>query len=235
MAGPEARGELPDGLRQALPPRFEAVGEALASGTGSVNACWEAGRELASMGASLGDALDGLRTTSQLVRRTGPDFSETRALSVAWSEGTLAYLHSLSCEDPLTGLASHAHVRLGLSGLYRDAAPHADDVRRSHALVVVESIGPQDGGAGSQTDVLVHALQLARAGKSARSVFAGSETIGRVGVQRVVVVAARDPRLAQRVALLRRMVDSHPARVWIEGLPGSDAAAAALLDELARL
>ena len=52
---------------------------------------------------------------------TTPDFEAAEALSVAWSEATLEYLHDLSCEDPLTGLASLAHVRTRLDEIYREA------------------------------------------------------------------------------------------------------------------
>jgi hypothetical protein len=65
-------------------------------------------------------------------------------------------------------------------------------------------------------------------------VFAGTETIGAIGLRRVIVVADRDESLPQRVTLLRTMTERDRARVWIEGLPGSDEAAGALLDELAR-
>ena len=40
---------------------------------------------------------------------------------MAWSDATLEYLHDLSCEDPLTGLASLAHVRTRLDEIYREA------------------------------------------------------------------------------------------------------------------
>ena len=46
-------------------------------------------------------------------------------------------------------------------------------------------------------------------------------------------------RDGKRVRLLRRLVegvelDGHSSRIWIEGLPGTDAGATMLLDELAR-
>ena len=54
------------------------------------------------------------------------------------------------------------------------------------------------------------------------------------------MLALRDEQLSQRTALLRRLVNAldlegRPVRVWIEGLPGSDASAAVLMDELARI
>jgi hypothetical protein len=241
--GPGATTDLPEALRRALPQHFEAVGEAVASGpasesvpgsgsTGSspvsIAACGEAGRVLARAGVSLGEALDGLWTTVWMVRRREPDHPEVRALSVAWSEVTLGYLNRLSCMDPLTGLATQAHVQGRLAEVYRDPGPEESGVRRPHALVVVE--------ARAQTGSLEHAARLTQLGELGRTVFPAADTIARVGPRRVVVLTARDDRLARRVSVLRRMLDNaHPdARVWIEGLPDAHAAAEALLEELAR-
>ena len=57
---------------------------------------------------------------------------------MAWSEATLGYLHQLSCEDPLTGLASLAHVRSRLSELYRCRATGTAPCPHTHALVVLD-------------------------------------------------------------------------------------------------
>jgi hypothetical protein len=196
------------------------------------------GRDLALDGISLEETLAGLGTTYQLVHGDEPDFAATQAISVAWSEATLGYLHQLSCEDPLTGLASLAHVRSRLAELYRGQRHEDAAVRETHALVVVDAVQPRD--------VLTRALRLSRLAETTRTVFPGTETLGWLGRGRIVVVAARDPRLGQRTALLRRMLSGAgpdigscagqgPVRVWIEGVPDSDLAAASLLDELARL
>lgn len=226
---PAARVELTDELRAALPPRFEAAGEALAAGSESVEAAiWVAGRALAEGGASLGESLDGLRSTTQLVLHREPLYREMHALSVAWSEATLGYLHGLSCADPLTGLASLAHVRERISELYRSAAADGG-AYRDHALVVTEAHLPSD-----HTDPIEAARRMALLGETARTVFSGTETIGKVAPARLVVLAPRDDTLPARVSLLRRMAGGRAERVWIEGLPGSDESAATLLDELAR-
>lgn len=225
--GSDALGELTDEQRVALPPRFEAVGEAQASGVEARDACAHIGGVLAGDGVSLAEALDGLFRTSQLVRGREPSYDETAALATAWSEATLGYLHRLSCDDPLTGLATQPHVRSRLSELYRDSEGPADRPLAQHALVLVES--------RTVGEALEQRMSLAGLGRTARTVFAGSETIGELGLRRVVVVAARDDALAQRVRLLRTMTEREGARVWIEGLPGSDEAAGALLDELARI
>ena len=104
--GSGALGELTNEQRAALPPRFEAVGEAQASGADPIEACRHLGGVLAGDGVSLEEALEGLKATSTLVRGRDPEYAEVVALSTAWSEATLGYLHRLSCDDPLTGLAT---------------------------------------------------------------------------------------------------------------------------------
>jgi hypothetical protein len=226
---PEAERDLSSKLRAALPPRFEAVGEALASGSGTV-ACEVVGSALARDGVSLAESLDGLATTTRLVLGTEPDHAHTRALAVAWSDAMLGYLNDLSCNDPLTGLSTLAHLRSRISDLYR-----VDD-HEDHALVVVAA-PPYPEAASGRDDILTRAMYLARLGDTARTVFPGTETIGQVAPGRVVVLADRDDRIGRRVGLLRHMLDSGAVphtRVWIEGLPTSDQAAGRLLDELTR-
>ncbi|WP_224124953.1 hypothetical protein [Nocardioides mangrovi] len=226
-----------------LPPRFEAVGEALASGSGSEVACEVTGAALAREGWSLAEALDGLSSTTRTVLGREPEHTATRALAVAWSEAMLGYLHGLSCEDPLTGLASLAHLRTEISGLYRSEPPSV--ARDSHALVVVAAPpwpdAPYEPAAGTETgggEVLARAMRAAQLGATTRTVFSGPETIGHVAPGRLVVLAGRDDRIGRRVGLLRTMLDTSTVqhtRVWIEGLPDTDDGAAALLDELARV
>jgi hypothetical protein len=226
MPGSDALGELTNEQRAALPPRFEAVGEAQASGADSTEACRHLGGVLAGDGVSLDEALEALMLTSNLVRDRDPEYAEMVALSTAWSEATLGYLHRLSCDDPLTGLATQPHVRSRLSEFYRNPELNAARPLDDHALVVIEIPRSDEG--------LEQRMILAQVGRTARTVFPGTEVIGGIGLRRVVVVADRDDRLPQRVTLLRTMTEREQARVWIEGLPGSDVAAGALLDELAR-
>ena len=232
---PGARGELSSQLWAALPPRFEAVGEALASGSGTVVASEVAGAARAGDGVSLPEALDALATTARMVCGTDPDFADTRAMAVAWSDAMLGYLNGLSCEDPLTGLASLAHLRSRVADLYRAGGADGVATRESHALVVVST--PASPGPGAAGDALARAMREARLGETARTVFAGTETISRLAPGRLAVLADRDERIGRRVGLLRTMLDGRAVgtRVWIEGLPDTDVAAVALLDELTRV
>jgi hypothetical protein len=228
---PEAGQELTTELRAALPPRFEAVGEALASGSGSVPACEVLGGVLARDGVSLAEALDDLAATWRSIRDVEPAYAEVRALAVAWSDATLGYVHGLSCADPLTGLASLAHLRTSIGDVHRAGA-----ARATHALVVV--VAETAHHVDQLGEPLARAMEDAQLGATIRGVFPGRETIGHIAPGRVVVLADRDDRLVRRVDLLLRMLEGGPPphpRVWIEGLPDTDEAAAALLDELARL
>lgn len=227
---------LPEPVRMGLPARFEAVAEALAGDADASVACAVVGREMARDGADLGEALDGLRSTYLRVRGELPDYCTMHALCVAWSEETLAYAHQISCEDPLTGLASLAHVRARLSEVYRGAEQSGEPAATSHALVVVDlpllptRVAAQPFG---------HALRLVRAVEFVRAVFGGQDTIAQLGHSRLVVLTTRTENIGRMVASLRELLSTVPtgvegSRVWIEGLPSSNAAAAALLDELTR-
>ena len=222
-----------------VPARFEATGDALASdparggptpGAAVLDACEYVGLELGRDGVPLEDALDGLRETSLLVTGRDPTYPMVRALSSGWSEATLGYLHQLTCEDPLTGLATLAHLRSRIAEVYRERPADRRSVRESHALVVIETVDP------GERDVFGAALRIARLAESARTVFAGGETMGRVGRERIAVLVLRDDRLPRRLGLVRTLLSRvTPApRVWVEALPDTDAAAASLLDELAR-
>lgn len=226
-----------------LPARFEAVGDHLAAGQDASAASAMVGRETARDGADLGEALDGLRTIYALVQGGQPDYRAVRALCVAWSEETLGYLHQLSCEDPLTGLASLAHLRARLSEVYRAAEQQgeASVTTSSHVLVVTDLPlrARSREWPSTREDAFTPILQMVRLAESARRAFPGGETICQARSGRLVVLADRGEGLALRVRMLRDLVeDAAPEtgrpRVWIEGLPTTNAAAGLLLDELAR-
>ena len=233
--------EMPERLRSApetgghVPARFEAVGEALVTNSRIHAACAVVGRELARDGVDLGEALDGLRSTYAQVLGHEPDFDSTEALSVAWSDETLGYLHQVSCENPLTGLATLAHLRARLAELQRAAEATGTPATTGHALVVLDL--PADELAGEA--MFGRALLLARIADRARLVFSGGESIGEATPSRLLILAPRSEDLGLRVVVLRDLIADTTSlggavRVWIEGLPSSHAAMAALLDELAR-
>ncbi len=159
-------------VQGTLPTRFVAVGERLAAGHDASTACALVGRETARDGADLGEALDGLRATYAQILGGEPDFGAVRALCQAWSEETLGYLHQLSCEDPLTGLASLAHLRAKLAEVYRAADLGGQSAATSHALVVVDLprlAGPPRWDAFESALVLVRLAECCPAGVSRRT------------------------------------------------------------------
>jgi len=230
--GPEAGRALTERDWLGLPSQFRAVGEALASGSGSAEACAVVGADLAQNGLSLHEVLDGLRAVYLRVLGVEPSFTDVSAICTAWSESTLGYLHQISCEDPMTGLTSLSHVRTRLSECYRGVT----DVPGRYALVVADT--PADAPwVRNSGDEIARAMRLTQLGESARTVFGGCETIGQLNDHRIVVMAERDERLGRRVALLRTLLGqphTRATRVWIEGLPSTDLEAGHLLDELAR-
>ena len=233
---PEAGRALSDRDWMGLPARFRAVGEALASGSGSTEACAVVGWDLAQDGTPLPEVLHSLRAVYLRIIGEEPSFEDVTAICTAWSESTLGYLHQISCEDPMTGLASLAHVRTRLSEFYRGVARCGGDVSACYALVVADTPAdaPWERHSGEELD---RAMRMSQLAESARTVFSGHETIGRLNDHRIVVIAERDDRLGRRVALFRQLVgqpDARDTRVWIEGLPSSYHEAGHLLDELAR-
>lgn len=225
--------ELPERLRQKLPARFEAVGEALSAGSEAHAACAVVGRDLARDGIDLSEALHGLRSTFALVVGREPDFESARALGIAWSDETLGYLHEVSCENPLTGLATLAHLRGRLAEIQRGAESRGTSDEANHALVVVDL--PLLAGANDQ---LASSLVMARVASQVRLVFEGDESVGEASPTRLLVIAERTD-LGNRVSTLRDLLDEvtpsdSVVRLWIEGLPATGAATSTLLDELAR-
>jgi GGDEF domain-containing protein len=237
--GPDTSGtpgrELSDAERRLLPAGFDAVAEALVSGRSPVAACAVVGRATAGDGASLAEALSGLAETFTALGGAVPDFAATEALSVAWSEATLEFLHDLSCEDPLTGLASFSHLRTRVAELYREAERSGVPITTTHALVVVDVVGAPAEGAGAP---FTRALRLAAVAEALRTLFSGEETIARAGSDRILVLVRRAPELGETLGIARDLFSDldlpDQPRTWIEGLPGHPDLGVRLLSELAR-
>lgn len=219
--------------RTRVPAGFEALADSLLLDGEAVAAAHEIGRAAASRGALLDDVMADVEKTYQVAGLGEPAFEVVRSLALAWSEGSLQYLHAASCSDPLTGLSTLAHIRTRVAELYREASLTGRSVPLSQALLVIE-IGP------SAEPQLDRAMRLVDVVELARAVYPGEETIGRLGPSRVVVVVRRTDRLGDQVAMLRGLLaDWHGStgirsRLWTERLPASMESADYLLDDLAR-
>jgi hypothetical protein len=236
-----------------VPRGFEPVADALLNQGDVEAAAVETGRDLAADGVPLDELLTDLAATYAAAGLGGPDFPVVRALCRSWTEVSLRYLHGLSCDDPLTGLASLPHLRSRLGEVYRDAERGGAEVPAERALVIAETdqvTSPGDGdgvtGPGFVPEAVARrfdaALRMAEVADGLRSVFSGGETVARAGVHRAVALVRREADLAAQVESLRVLLESRSAagpdgvghRVWIEALPGSHESASLLLDELAR-
>ncbi|MEU8224858.1 hypothetical protein [Kribbella sp. NPDC048915] len=235
-SGPPYGAIAPYGAAGTDHRAYLAIAEALRDGADVVPASDETGRRLAADGVSLVEALDGLSALYRSIAGGEPAFAAVRALSSSWAEASLVHLHSLSCEDPLTGLSSLAHLRSRLGELYREAELRGTSVPKDHALVVVQPVNPPG------TSPFDRELRLVDVAECLRIVFCGGDVLGRIGARRAAALVGRRPNLPQQVATVRALITQwrldadgpQLARVWIEGLPGSDEMAGRLLDELAR-
>jgi hypothetical protein len=218
-----------------IPAGFEPLADALRYNGAVIAAAHEIGRLTAGDGASLDDVLTDVALTYQCVSGAGePGFEVVRAVSTAWADASLRFLHSVSCEDPLTGLASLAHLRSKVLENYREQTRRGETTA-SHALVVVE-LDPSWVPA-SHFDRILRLVDVA---EGMRRVYDGDETIGRLSVSRAAAVVRRDDRLGSSVTALRGLLTSWhdeggvATKVWIEGLPATAESADVVLDELAR-
>lgn len=219
-----------------LPTGFDALVERLVLGGELDGVCVRIGESAAGAGVPLDEVLDGLERVYRVVHHTEPPFEVTRALAMAWTDASLQYLHAMSCEDPLTGLASLPHIRSGLNEAYRLCERTGVAVTANWALVVVEV--PRDRQAALPPWGGLAMLDVAEA---LRTAFDDRLTIGRAGGHRVIAVVRRDAHLPMAVSATQELLATQgtgspveSTRVWIEGLPSTSSAASLLLDELAR-
>jgi len=138
----------------------------------------------------------------------------------------------MSCEDPLTALATLPHLRCRIGAVCRRADRDGIRASQTYSLLVVE-LPPTQGGALSEP------LAMLESADSLRTVYNGDETIAQVAPRRIVslVECTRTDRASLELLhiLLRRgSVGPRESRMWIEGLPRSIDGASWLLGELGR-
>lgn len=215
---------------------LEGLEEALRGGADPAAVALEVGASAATQGSPWPEILTEVEALCQAVTHADPAYDLVKALSTGWAEACLQHLHGLSCEDPLSGLTSLAHLSTRLDEVYRGADRDGVDVPDRHAFVVVEL--PASAGG---TSPLRTSLAMLETSEVLRAVFNGSETIARSHRLRCVALVERTQHLLATpkvvTTLLRtrlRRTGPDDFRVWIEGLPRSRAGASTLLGELAR-
>lgn len=225
------------GSTERVPPRFEALVDAMEAGIDPSGVLDEIGYRAGRDGVALPDLLAELAATYCAVTPGGrePQFLVVQALCTAWADTSLRYLHDVSCEDPLTGLTSLAHVRTRIVELYREAGRSGSTGPLPYALLVVDLEWRRP--TRSRFDQV---LRMVDVSELMHTVYSGEETIGQLTPSRAVALVRRDERLGRSVGTLRSLLlgwqteSGASTRLWVEGLPAYEAAASALLDELAR-
>jgi hypothetical protein len=231
------RRPAPQSRRDLVPVGFESLFDALQDDASLLGVVEELGRSAAAEGVALDDVLANVATTYQISGDIvdEPPFEVVRALAASWADSSLRFLHSISCEDPLTGLASLAHMRTRMAEVYRETDRRRVVPTATHALLVVQLHWPD-----TVTTTFDRLLRLIDVAEMLRSVYTGDEVVGQLTASRAAALVRRDTSIGQSVSSLLGLLQEWEqrtgvvTRLWIEGLPATQLAGEALLDELAR-
>ncbi|MBW9215647.1 hypothetical protein KV102_12425 [Mumia sp. zg.B53] len=229
---PAVRGLAAESLFLVPRRHLDALRDVLRGGEDPEGVAVELGAAAATEGIGWSELLRDVEDVSRSVSGSLPPYELVRAMSIAWTETAAQDSYVVSCEDPLTGLTSPAHLRTRLDDAYRLAERAGASASDLWAFVVVE-VRPS-GGAESG---LLRSLSMIVVAELLRSCFDGDETVSRLGERRAVALVRRWDA-TRGYSALRGLVDSSPdvppTRVWIEGVPGTSEAASRLLGELGR-
>jgi hypothetical protein len=197
-------------------------------GSDAMGVAHEVGASAAQTGVPLHEVLDHVE---RAYLPDPPVFEVARAASLAWADASLVRLADISCDDPLTSLATVPYVRSRLAEIYRGADSRGRRAADTHALVVVEL--PR-AGRGNDIEQALRALDVAEV---LRTVFVGDETVAQLSVRRFAALAAReraDDLALDLLGLLldRTFGDEAQPRLWVERLPASIEGVAQVLASL---
>ncbi len=195
---------------------FVLLEEAVRAGRSDVIAvAHEVGASAARMGIPLHEVMDHMERAHA---HGEPAFAAVRAAALAWVEEAQLRHVDVSCEHPLTSLATIAHVRSRLGDVYRAAEQAGTRAADTHTLVVVELPHTDHG---NELEESLHALEVA---EMMRTVFPGDEILAQMSTRRFAALAARERADSMTVRLLAMLVErtlGHlgNARLWVEQLP----------------
>ena len=215
---------------QAVPMRMAALCAAWRGEGDTADAVWDAGSVYALDGESLQALLDDVDVARAASRLPRADLALVRALALAWSEAALGRYTTLTCTDPLTGLATAQHLQTQVVSLARNRTFGA------WALVVVET-GPRTStiDTASVPDGLFELVSLSEVAAVVAREVTVDATVARLTARRcaALVPQVEASRLVKRIdAQLRGHFGR--TRVWIERLPDGPAQAASLIEEICR-
>lgn len=216
-------------------PAVDALCEQLCAADGRAGsdgltaAAWRLGRERARAAVCLAETLRDVDTLSELVPLPS---GLTRTVALGWADGCAGAPDGVV--DALTGLTSPAYLVVRIAEVYR--AAEVEGSSPAYGLVVVRL--PGDGTPDWARD-----LPMILVADGMRAVFAGGETLSRLGPSVAAALVPRQRILGRRARTLaelvtRTMYQTDQAQlapqVWIEQLPADGATVPQLLKDLAR-
>lgn len=200
-------------------PEVDTMARASVDGADLTGPCARLGHARAQAGVGIGETLEDLGALFAVLGEEMPPMACVRSLAEGWVESGMFGLSDLTCEDPLTGLATLPYLRTRLAEIYRGDRAPGD----AYCLVVVDLATRLDPWKRiAWTIVIGHELRVA---------YPGEETLTLLGAGRAAALVPRRPELELEATRLRRDIAArHGARVWVERLPADATRAAALLD-----
>lgn len=205
---------------------FLALGVAARIGLDVRSAARDFGLRAADMGMPLAQVMGAMEKSFAPAE---PPFAVVKEVSVAWSTRSRLTNLETSCSDPLTLMATGAHLREHLEGVYRVAERDGHRMSESSILIVVDLHHEMQ----NPLEKAVSALDV---GVALRTVFCGDEVIASLTPRRFLVVTERrrvdDDTFAVVAVLLRRAAGVPSPRVWTESLPDDPAHLTGALDAL---
>jgi len=149
------------------------------------------------------------------------------AIAEGWAEESLDQLAQGGCEDPLSGLATLAHLRTRLAEVYREAQHRGTSPADTHRLLVV--------GLPSRPDPWRRMALAILVGHDLRAAFPGGETLSLAKPGPAIALVSAHGDLPLRYVRLRRNIqDTFGTQIRMTPLPGVLTDALRLVDDLAR-
>jgi hypothetical protein len=153
------------------------------------------GHDRAATGVPLAETLADIDVLADLAPEWGDVLR--RAASLGWADRAPAPTEAVV--DALTGLASADSLRVRLGEVYRAAEVEWCSAGVTHALVVTR-LGVVGAASWAQD------LPMILVGDMMRTVFAGGQSLARIGPLVAVALTARTPMLGRRARLLAEML-----------------------------
>lgn len=215
-------------------PAVDALVEAVQDGAVPVSVAERLGEVRAADGVGINEAIDDLTCLYRSLGSAEPPLELVRALCAGWASGQAASAVLGSCIDPESGLPTREYLTVRLGELYGSSARSGADPTTSHALILLDV-------AAAGVSPWTRMACAAAIGAALTEEYGDGHPMASLGAGLFAVLVERADHLSSHIDGLReRIVEqaehfdiealvTHPARVWVEGLPHTHDAATMLL------